>query len=304
MKTALVTGDAGFIGRHIRARLEHDGWDVTRCDVVRGEDCRRLFSTDRSFNLVVHCAAVVGGRATIENSPLQVAVDFAIDSDFFRYVHRTSPDRAVYFSSSAVYPIMLQTAQWVRDAPQDYRLREDWLQLNEDRFTMEQPDAIYGWVKLVGEKLARIANDNGAKIHVFRPFSGYGADQDPAYPFPALLQRTQKRADPFIIWGSGEQIRDWVHVNDVVNAVMAVLDEEPASVGPLNICNGRGTSFRQLARTMINSVGGYIPEIVTLPDAPSGVMHRVGNPLKLQRYYIPKISIEEGVERSLYGHDD
>lgn len=299
MKTALVTGDAGFIGRHIRTRLEHDGWDVTICDAVRGDDCRRLFSTARSFNLVVHCAAVIGGRSAIDNEPLKVATNFALDSDFFRYVALTRPDRAVYFSSSAAYPIMLQTDTWVRRAQQDYRLREDWLNVSDDRQMLEQPDAIYGWIKLTGERLARIANADGAKIHVFRPFSGYGTDQDLDYPFPALLKRAQERDDPFVIWGTGDQTRDWIHVDDIVGAVMSIIDEDPADVGPVNLCTGRATSFIQLARMMIGATGsgGYAPEIKTLPDAPTGVMHRVGNPIKLQRLYMPKITIEEGVLR-------
>ena len=111
VRRALVTGHAGFLGRDFVRRLLADGWAVYGVDIANGpgEDCRKLFATsDERYDLAVHCAAVVGGRQTIEGEPMAVATDFSIDSDYFQWCLRTRPRRAVYFSSSAAYPVDLQ----------------------------------------------------------------------------------------------------------------------------------------------------------------------------------------------------
>lgn len=316
MKRALVTGGRGFVGQHLADRLWKDDWDVTVIDIKSGIDCRDVFRHDTtSYDLVVHCAAVVGGRMTIDGQPLQVAVDLAIDSDFVQYVLRTKPARAVYFSSSAAYPVHLQTHERVRTAAYkgQARLREADLPIDqlETMVALGAPDAIYGWVKLTGERLCRIANEqHGAGIYVFRPFSGYGPDQDQGYPFRDMLSRTQdmlrlgsslNKNLLFPVWGDGTQVRDWVHIDDVVECVVQALDWDPMALGPLNICTGIGTSAGYLARLFIKAAGLNVAEVVPQPDKPVGVQYRVGDPTSMRRVYTPAITVEEGVARALHG---
>jgi nucleoside-diphosphate-sugar epimerase len=204
---------------------------------------------------------------------------------------RTRPWRAIYFSSSAAYPIKLQAAD------NNYRgaLQESFIDLDNP----EMPDAVYGWVKLTGEQMARYANNAGANVHVFRPFSGYGADQDLDYPFPSFIKRALDRVETFDVWGTGEQVRDWVHVDDVVGAVLAIMSE-PVTIGPINIATGIPTSFYELA-DMVMSTAGHLAPIQTYPHAPTGVHYRVGSPANLEKFYIPKVSLAEGIDRALRG---
>jgi nucleoside-diphosphate-sugar epimerase len=251
-----------------------------------------MFKGDRQFDLVAHCAAVVGGRVTIDHEPMKVATDLAIDSDFFQYVLRTRPARSVYFSSSAAYPVRLQT-----DASR-HRLGETDVDLNN----VSTPDAIYGWVKLTGEQLAHHANEMGAGVYVFRPFSGYGEDQDLDYPWPSFAQRARdKSKDAFTVWGDGRQVRDWVHVDDVVDTVVNALDWDPYTLGPVNVCTGVGTSMNEVVDEFMLQSGHAVP-IKHVLDAPVGVQHRVGDPTwshaKLGR---PSVSMVEGVSRALHG---
>lgn len=292
MKTALVTGSDGFIGRHICNALIEQDWRITGIDLKSGIDCRRVFQFDQHYDLVVHCAAIVGGRATIEGQPMKVATDLAIDSDFFQFVMRTRPRQAIYFSSSAAYPIKMQAAD------NNYRgaLQESFINLDDP----EMPDAVYGWVKLTGEQMASYANAAGANVQVFRPFSGYGTDQDLDYPFPSFIQRAHDKVETFDIWGTGEQVRDWVHVDDVVGAVLAVM-QEPTQVGPINIATGIPTSFYELA-DLVMSLAGRMAPIQVHPDKPSGVHYRVGDPTKMQNFYTPKVSLAEGIDRALRGY--
>jgi nucleoside-diphosphate-sugar epimerase len=285
VKRALVTGDEGLVGGAFRRHLEATGWLVQGCDIKSGMDCRRLFARWQTrFDLVIHAAAIVGGRATIDGQPLRVATDLAIDSDFVQFVARTRPTRAVYFSSSAAYPVSLQT----QDRHVD--LAETFIDLDRP----EKPDAVYGWVKLTGEQIIRHANAEGAAIHIYRPFSGYGPDQDLDYPWPSFIRRAINRVDPFPVWGSGEQVRDWVHVDDVVGAVMATVGLAPDVLGPLNIGTGIGRSMRDVIGLACEAAG-YSPTVEPQPDAPVGVHHRVADVTNLRRYYQPKIALEDAI---------
>jgi len=287
----LLTGNRGFVGRHLQAAMEDRGWDVLGVDYERHHsDALDFFRrNDTRFDAAFHCAAIVGGRASIDGSPLGVATNLALDSWYMRWLVRARVPRAVYFSSSAAYPVHLQ-----EKGPSIWRLSEDDIALDHP----ELPDATYGWAKLTGERLARYAETEGCRILIPRPFSGYGEDQADCYPFPAFAARARRREAPFTIWGDGSSARDWVHVDDVVGATLALLDAEVT--GPVNIGTGRATSFDELARLM-TAAAGYEAELRYEAGAPQGVHTRVCDPSRLLGFYEPKVSLEEGVRRAVTG---
>jgi nucleoside-diphosphate-sugar epimerase len=291
MKRALVTGHKGFVGRHMQAELVRRGYAVLGCDLVDGLDARYTFDhSDMHFDLVVHCAAVVGGRTMIDGRPLELAVeDLSLDSMMFRWAMRTRPGRIVYFSSSAAYPV------WLQDGDPPYALTEGDLDLAEPRL----PDQTYGWVKLTGERLAAEANAEGIPTHVFRPFSGYGEDQDLAYPFPAFIERALRASPTFHVWGDGQQVRDFVHIDDVVGAVMAAIDADYRE--PLNIGTGVATSFDTLAELCMG-LAGERRDIFHDTGKPMGVRYRVADVRRLHEIYTPTITLAEGIERALRRH--
>jgi nucleoside-diphosphate-sugar epimerase len=135
-------------------------------------------------------------------------------------------------------------------------------------------------------------------VTVVRPFSGYGPEQTFDYPFSCFIARALNREDPFTIWGDGTQCRDWIHADDVIGAVLALVDR--GIDGPVNLCTGRATSFLELAE-IVKSAAGYIAPNRLLLDAPTGPHYRVGDPSTLLAYYTPKVTVEEGVERALAG---
>lgn len=283
----LITGHKGFVGKYFVRK--YAGHDITGVDLADGVDVRDFFKTNREhYDLVIHLAAIVGGRATIEGNPLSVATDLAIDSDFFNWALITRPGRIVYFSSSAAYPIM-------------YQQDNNWFPLSEDMIDLDNvgnPDLTYGWSKLTGEYLAKFVQEAGIPVHVFRPFSGYGTDQSLDYPFPSYIKRAKDRMDPFDIWGDGEQSRDFIHMSDVVDAVAEAIRLDIQ--GPVNLGMGRRTTFNELAK-IVTEIEGYSPEFNHLPAAPVGVVNRIADPSKMLSFYTPKITLEEGIERALKG---
>lgn len=293
---ALVTGSAGFVGGHMLAELESRGWDVFEADIKDGLDCLDVFRTDTfRYDLVVHAAASSPHRAAIDREPVHMARNLMLDAAMFDWAVRTGQGRVVYLSSSAAYPVELQSSGPCR--LHEFHAEPDGSGafIRDDGHGMT-PDGPYGWTKLTGEYLAGQARAAGLPVTVVRPFSGYGADQADLFPFRALIERARRREDPFTIWGDGQQVRDWIHIYDVIDGILAVV--ESGTTDPVNICTGVGTSMVDLAR-MACEVVGYEPEFEFRLDAPAGVAYRVGDPSRFHQYYKPQISLREGIERAL-----
>jgi nucleoside-diphosphate-sugar epimerase len=275
----LITGHKGFVGSYFWKKLDTPGNYLYGVDIKDGIDCRDFFkSTNIQFDLVIHLAAIVGGRETIEGRPLAVADNFSIDSEFFQWCLKTKPKKIVYFSSSAAYPI-------------EYQIDGNSKKLKEDMcliYSPKMPDMTYGFSKLVGEYLASFIDN----VFIFRAFSGYGPDQDLSYPFPKYIERAKLKNNPFEIWGPGTQTRDFIHIKDIVNAVITAVDNNIN--GPINLGWGRSTSFVELAE-LVTKEAGYSPSIITRPDKPVGCMHRVSDNSKMLSFYTPKITLEQGI---------
>lgn len=336
-KTHLVSGGCGFVGRNMVKRLYNAsssdrvifvddlsvgtdpktwlGVEEKRSEQnasFYGEDERLVFIKDDfrntlhhlsknenyfqdEFNLnfekfddVFHFAAIVGGRAKIDGDPMMVALDLSIDAEFFYWICRHKPARVLYPSSSAAYPVDLQTDT-------------NAIALSEsdiDFAKMGQPDMTYGWSKLTGEYLAHIAAKYyGVSVTCIRPFSGYGEDQDLTYPIPAIAARAANKENPFEVWGSGKQGRDFVHIDDVLDCTLLAM-EKITDGRAINIGQGRLTSFLEII-DIFTDFAGYKPTIKPLLDKPVGVHSRYCNMdwVKENLGWEPKISIREGMRR-------
>jgi GDP-L-fucose synthase len=320
MNKILITGGAGFVGRHFCRRLldasdevhcvdkvvEHtggihpdNGWPLFNpTDYLNfnfyHQDCRAFFKKrkDTDFDYVFHLAAMVGGRLMIENNPLAVADDLSIDSEYWQWAVETKPRKSVCFSSSAAYPIKLQR----KDAYQ--LLKEDVICFDDD---IGMPDMSYGWAKLTMEYIGRLAyQKHGLKSVVYRPFSGYGEDQDDTYPFPSICQRVlrKKGADKIIVWGSGNQMRDFIHIDDCVDGVILTMDKI-GNGDAINLSTGIFTSFKQFVKIAAN-LAGYDPDVVGMSNKPEGVFARAGDTAKQRQFGFQfKTSFEKGIQRAL-----
>lgn len=243
-----------------------------------------------SFSRIYHYASIVGGRLKIDGDPLSVGLDLSIDASFFLWCAKVNrPERIMYASSSAAYPIGLQAVN------SNIALKETMIDFEAG---FAAPDFTYGWSKLTGEYLSRIAHRNyGLKVAVVRPFSGYGEWQEPVYPTPAIAMRAAAKYDPLFVWGTGEQCRDFVHINDCINCIeLAIENIEDGTA--VNIGSGIATSFLDLARLMANIVG-YKPKVEGRSGKPVGVANRYCDPeYALERLgFSPSIDLIEGMTR-------
>lgn len=312
----LITGGSGFVGRNFTRHFLSQGHSVVNIDNyligggslpsglwledLNGEyieynmDCREYFQKHplEAYDLVLHLAAVVGGRLTIERNPLAVAEDLSIDADFWKWASRSKPGHVICFSSSAAYPVRLQSRE-VRKF-----LKESDINFDSD---LGMPDLTYGWAKLTHEYLGLLASKQyGLNVTTYRPFSGYGEDQSLDYPFPSICIRAieGRNSNQMVVWGTGDQSRDFIHIDDVVAGVVSTYPKITDG-SALNLCTQRLTSFKDLARFACDSVG-YNPEILGNSNFPEGVFSRGGDATLLKSFgFEAKITIEEGVARAV-----
>jgi nucleoside-diphosphate-sugar epimerase len=245
------------------------------------------------FAEAYHLASIVGGRKKIEEEPLVVGLDLAIDSIFFMWASKTGAiGRLLYASSSAAYPIDLQGEDG------SVPLRESFIDIPGAKIGM--PDLTYGWSKLTGEFLTHLLSQrDGVPACCVRPFSGYGEEQDTTYPVPAIAARAAAREDPLVVWGSGLQSRDFVHIDDCIAAMRLAIGRIEDGSG-INIGSGKATTFLEVASTYAR-LAGYEPEVKGTGEGPVGVHARYANveTAREKLGWEPAISIDEGLGRVL-----
>lgn len=337
MKIHLISGACGFVGRNMVKRLYHttedklfivddlsigthpstwmeykDSKKIGDLEIIgaderiyfwKGDFRELLFGFRKNprfvqetyglefdhFSDVFHFAAIVGGRLKIEGDPMAVALDLSIDAEFFYWACQHKPGRVLYPSSSAAYPISLQSPTGA------IALSEPDIDFTKN---LGVPDMTYGWSKLTGEFLAQIAAKHyGISVVCIRPFSGYGEDQNLSYPVPAIAARAARKENPFEVWGSGKQGRDFVHIDDVLDLIFILMDQV-SDGSAYNIGSGKLTSFLDLIR-VFTSFAGYSPTIKPLLDKPVGVHSRYCDMSLVEEKFgwMPKISVEEGMRR-------
>lgn len=331
-QSVLVTGGCGFVGRHLLKALKdkvREVWIVD--DLSTGQHPQKwlgpIVGTDQNgiewynhgetrvafinrdlaallihemedktpllphFGDIYHLASIVGGRSLIDGDPLLVSRDLAIDAILFQWITR-HPDRVkrvLYASSSAAYPTSLQ------DINKHTALKEEYIVFKGG--DLGQPDMTYGWSKLTGEYLATLAAKHyGVHVACVRPFSGYGEDQDPSYPVPAIARRIANHDDPVVVWGTGKQGRDFVYIDDCVEAFFVILDKINDGRG-VNIGTGKLTTFHDLILLMAE-IEGYKPIVQPLEDKPVGVGSRYADTTLVNSLgWQPRTSLKDGMAK-------
>jgi nucleoside-diphosphate-sugar epimerase len=319
-KKILITGAAGFVGRRlVKFMLEKD-YEVVAVDSIapltggidpnhgwplydpkdyknftfHKIDCRDWFikNLDQKFDYVFHLAAMVGGREIIENNPLIVAEDLSIDSHFWQWCSKSKPEKVVSFSSSACYPIELQRYDNNR------LLKEEDISFEKN---IGMPDMTYGWAKLTCEYLGQIAFQKyGIKSICYRPFSGYGEDQDLNYPFPSICKRILKNKNSKLInvWGSGNQSRDFIYIDDCIEGVLKTMDKINDG-SAVNLSTGKLTSFIEFAQKTCDILG-FSPKVEGTESKPEGVFARGGDVTKQKKLgFEYSTELNDGIKKAL-----
>ncbi|MDW8021886.1 MAG: NAD-dependent epimerase/dehydratase family protein [Nitrososphaerota archaeon] len=296
----LVTGAAGFIGHHLCAALLDRGFEVWGLDdLSRGVEKRirglkklglefiMLDIRDRvglvdavskiSPDVVIHLAALTSVDESFRKPGLYRAVNAGGTENVVLAANEAGAWRLIYAGSAAVY-----------GDPIELPIREDH---------PARPLSPYGETKLEGEKIAltRFRGDGGAIS--LRLFNVYGWGQNPEYAgvITKFIERVRSGQPP-IIFGDGEQTRDFVHVRDVAEAVARASEAEISGSEIFNIGSGKWIRIRDLAR-MVASLFGRDLEPVYAGPRPGDIRRSYADISKAEKIlsWSPKIGLEEGL---------
>ncbi|MFO1161057.1 MAG: NAD-dependent epimerase/dehydratase family protein [Reyranellaceae bacterium] len=249
MANYLVTGGAGFIGSHLATALVAKGHGVTVLDnlstgfrqkvpagarLVVGD----ILDKDVVDELVgeadacFHLAAIASVQRSIEDWAGTHRINLTGTINILDAARR-SRSPVVYASSAAVYG------------------DQNRFPITED--SVKRPMTAYGADKLGCELHAVIAGGLGVPSAGLRFFNVYGVGQDPRSPYSGVISvftDRLSRHEPVTIFGNGKQVRDFVHVSDVVRHLIAALPAASAAAPVFNVCTGQPTSVETLARTL------------------------------------------------------
>jgi nucleoside-diphosphate-sugar epimerase len=310
-RKVLVTGGASFIGSHVvdalvargarvrvvdnlssgaeanlREHLANGRVELIRADLTEPDVAPRVIE---GMSVVFHLAADHGGRGYVDLHQAACAANMALDGMVFQACRRAKVDKVVFASSGCVYPNHLQN-----DPGQLLYLTEDLVGPPYDA------DNMYGWAKLMGEMTLRAYHkDWGLKSASCRYFTVYGERGHENHAVIAMTARAFVKQNPYVVWGNGEQIRNWTHVSDIVAGTVLAAER---------IDDGTAVNLGTMERTrVIDAVHevlrytGHQARIELHPEMPTGPLNRVADNALARRLlgWEPRVKFTDGLRRTI-----
>lgn len=241
----LVTGGSGFIGTHLVNLLSQNGHSVRIFDLrkpkakakyVRGNilDSKALLSAAKGCDSIIHLAAQVDVQRSIREPLFDMRTNALGTLNVLEAARKIDAEKFVYASSAAVYGM------------------PERLPISESHPV--NPISPYGISKLSGEKyVLGYSRLYSMDTLALRLFNVYGKGQDTNSSYSGVITKFAdaiKRNRPPVVFGSGAQTRDFVHVGDVSKAFMLALKSKKSGLA-INIGSGREISVRELAKRMV-----------------------------------------------------
>jgi nucleoside-diphosphate-sugar epimerase len=310
-RKVLVTGGASFIGSHLVDALVERGASVRVVDRLARGDLRNieaLVDGDRvefvqadlrdsaaaqravdGMGVVFHLAADHGGRGYVDRHQAACATNLMLDGIVFHACHRAGVDKVVYASSASVYPGHLPG-----DAAGVVSLAEEMVGPPYDA------DGLYGWAKLMGEiTLRAYASEWRLPAASCRYFTVYGERGHESHAVIAMIARAFIGQDPFVVWGTGEQVRSWTHVSDIVRGTILAAERIDDGTA-VNLGTMERTRVIDAAREILRYTG-HGARIELHPEMPTGPLSRVADSSLARKLlgWEPEVSFVDGLHRTI-----
>jgi UDP-glucose 4-epimerase len=324
-KKVLVTGGASFIGSHLvdklvglgaevrvaddlssgkMENLEYDFklnsnrecWTSAGIEFFKGDLKDRCFTRKvmDGTHVVFHLAALHGGRGYIDTHPAECCTNMILDQVVFEAARHLGVEKVCFASSACVYPTHLQG-----EVGGDYLLKEE----DADPFIRDKSfaDLEYGWAKLMGEMALRAYHkEYEMKTASVRIFTAYGPRENETHAIIALIAKAFVRMDPYVIWGSGEQDRNFTYVQDIVDPL--VLAAERIEDGSVVNAGRQDRITLNRAAELVFDIMGWKPKQITHDlSKPQGVASRAADLTRARRLlgWEPKTSFRQGFKETI-----
>lgn len=310
-KHVLVTGGASFIGSSLVDALVSRGAIVRVVDdlstgryeyisrlvesgsveFIKGDllDAEIATRSVKGIEYLFHLAAIHGGRGYVDLHNVECSMNLILDGQLFREAVKAHVEKIIFASSGCVYPNHLQS-----DPAKEVYLTEDLVGPPYDA------DNMYGWAKLMGElTLQHFVKQGLLKAASCRYFTVYGPRGKEDHAVIAMIARAFIQQNPFEVWGTGEQIRNWTYIDDIVEGTMLAaegIDDGTA----VNLGTMERIRVADAAAMILRRMGVEVP-LKFLPHMPTGPYNRVAAN-RLAKEIIgwePRIPFREGIVKTI-----
>ncbi len=320
----LVTGGASFIGSHlvdsllnkgVKVRVADDfssgklsnldyplkesgtkAWISGNLSVLQGDLKEKSFvkSVMEDVDIVFHLAALHGGRGYIDTHPAECCSNMILDQLVFEEANKAGVKKVCFASSACVYPTYLQ-----EEAGSSHLLTEE----EANPFVRDRAfaDKEYGWAKFMGEMALKAYHEQyGIKTSAVRIFTAYGPRENETHAIIALIAKAFIQMDPFPIWGTGEQDRNFTYVQDIVDALL-LASENIEDGSPINAGREDRITLKQAA-DLVFDITGWRPKKITHDlSKPQGVASRAADLTRARKIleWEPTKSYKEGFKETI-----
>lgn len=298
----LVTGGTGFIGTHFVKTLLDQGAKVTvpihkrepliqhanlkavSADLIDLNDCVRLCE---NIDYVFHAAGAVSAAGTTVSNPMSaITANLILTARVLEAVMSSNVRRILIFSSgTTAYPLV------------NHPVKE------EEMWTTPPPDVYfgYGWMRRYLELLGEfVAQKSDIGVAICRPTAVYGRHDDfnpkTSHVIPALIRRAVERENPYVVWGTGDELRDFLHVEDLVRGCLLLLEKHAVN-DPINIGYGKAASIKEIVNIIVKAAKYGDANIEFDITKPTTIPKRIVDVSKAKDVlgFEPSISLENGL---------
>ena len=307
-KKVLVAGAAGFIGTNLALTLARRGArlrlsvhrsrlqasfkeaEIVTADLRQPADCARAV---QGMDYVFLCAAHTSGAAVIRMTPLvHITPNVLINTLMLEAAYEAGVARFCFISSGAAYPPT--GARPVRE---------------HEMFDADPADVYFaaGWMKRYAEILCRTYAEKIASpmaTVVVRPSNVYGPydkfEFAVSHVTAALIRRAVERHDPLEAWGTGDDVRDLIYVDDFIEGVLLAFATERPFLA-VNICAGTGHTVRQILKTILEVDGYEGADVRYDPTRPSTIPIRLMDDglARTELGFEARVPLAEGLRRTI-----
>jgi GDP-L-fucose synthase len=296
----LVTGNEGMVGTSLLKRLRAGGYTNILTPLLKDLDLRDQAKTDLYFKenkpvYVIHLAARVGGIKANKEAPAGFLYDNLImECNVIESARKYGVKKLLFMGSACIYP---------RDCNQPMK--------EEDLMTgkLEPTNEGYSLAKIIGLKLCEMYNMqygtnfiNLLPNNLYGPYDHFG--EEGAHVIPSLMTRffeAKEKGLPSVeVWGTGKVEREFLFVEDMVEAIVYFMENYDADKLPpfVNVGNGKDVSIKELA-FMIKEIVGYEGEVKFDPQGVEGMPKRLMDGSKAAELGLEiKTDLKEGLEKT------
>jgi GDP-L-fucose synthase len=292
-----VAGHKGMVGAALVRRLAREGCEVLvasreELDLRRQSDVERWMAAHRP-DIVLAAAARVGGIHANASFPAEFLYDnLMMEANLVHAAHEIGVRKLVFLGSSCIFP---------RDAPQP--IPEEALLTGP----LEPTNEWYAVAKIAGIKLAEAYRlQHGSDFISLQPTNLYGPgdnfDLEGSHVIPALIRKAVEARDSgaamLTVWGSGRPLREFLHVDDLADAVV-FLAKTYSDRQMVNVGSGEEVTIRELAE-MICEAAGFTGELRFDAEKPDGTMRKLLDTSRLRSMgWSPRISFRDGLAETV-----